>query len=116
MDDIAEQIRSKILEWQNQKGVRVSEQAKQILLAALSAVSYDPHPGWRLPHGIMPWPSMDEGLREIQQDAISKLPEILDSLARQSPDKDNINAFSVLHAASSMLDKFCPFDKSAPNN
>jgi hypothetical protein len=74
MDAIAEQIRNKILEWQRQTAARVSEQAKQILLAAVSAISYEPYPGWRLPTGMTPWPSMEEGLREIQQDAISKLP------------------------------------------
>jgi hypothetical protein len=57
MDDIAEQIRNKILEWQRQNAARVSEQAKQIVLAAVSAISYDPHPGWRLPTEMTPWPS-----------------------------------------------------------
>jgi hypothetical protein len=112
MDDIAEQIRNKILEWQRQNAARVSEQAKQIVLAAVSAISYDPHPGWRLPTGMGPWPSFDEGLREVQQDAISKLPEILDELAEQSPDGKNINAFTALHAAPGILDKICPFDKA----
>lgn len=61
---------------------------------------------------MTPWPSVDEGLREVQQDAISKLPEILDELAEQSPDGKNINAFTVLHAAPCILDKIRPFDKA----
>jgi hypothetical protein len=115
MDDIAEQIRNKILEWQRQNAARVSEQAKQIVLAAVSAISYDPHPGWRLPTEMTPWPSLDEGLLEVQQDAISKLPEILDELAEKSPDGKNISAFTVLHAAPSILDRICPFDKVGSN-
>ncbi|TLG73705.1 hypothetical protein [Methylocystis sp. B8] len=115
MHDIAEQIRGKILEWQKRNAASVSEQAKQIVLAAVSAISYDPHPDWRLPDDMMPWPSMDQGLLEIQQDAINKLPKILDELAERSPNGKNIDAFTVLHAASTILDRICPFDKAARN-
>jgi hypothetical protein len=109
--DIAEQIRNKILEWQKQRAASVSEQAKQIIVATVSAISYDPHPGWRLPGGMMPWPSLDEGLSEVQQDAINKLPEILDEIASQSKAK-NINTFCLLHIAPHILNKMCPFDKA----
>ncbi|WP_442754685.1 hypothetical protein ACNHKD_17075 [Methylocystis sp. JAN1] len=111
MTDIAEQIRSKILEWQQQRAAVVSEQSKQIIVAAVSAISYDPHPGWRLPVEMTPWPSVGEGLREVQQDAINKLPDLLDEVARLSPRGPSINAFVLLHAASDILDKICPFDK-----
>lgn len=111
MSDIAEQIRNKIFEWQKQRAASVSEQAKQIIVATVSAVAYDPHPGWRLPSEMMPWPSMQEGLREVQQDAINKIPEILDRIAEQSPDEKTINTFTLLHVAPGILDKMCPFDK-----
>lgn len=110
--DIAEQIRNKILEWQKQRYAVVSEQAKQIIVATVSAIYYDPHPGWRLPGGMMPWPSLEEGLSEIQQDAIKKLPEILDTIAENSPDKKSINTFCLLHISQHILNKMCPFDKS----
>jgi hypothetical protein len=112
MTDIAEQIRSKISEWQQQRAAVVSEQSKQILVAAVSAISYDPHPGWRLPAEMTPWPSVGEGLREVQQDAIDKLPGLLDEIARLSPGGRSINAFVLLHAGAGILDRICPFDKS----
>jgi hypothetical protein len=111
MSDIAEQIRSEIRAWQKQSGVSVSEQVLQIIVAAVSAIVYDPHPGWRLPTGMGPWPSKDEGLQEVQQDAIKKIPDILSSLARASPGEASINTFTLLHSAADMLAKFCPFDK-----
>lgn len=111
MSDIAEQIRREIRAWQKQSGVSVSEQVLQIIVAAVSAIVYDPHPGWRLPTGIKPWPSKDEGLQEVQQDAIKKIPDILSSLAGASPGEASINTFTLLHSASDMLAKFCPFDK-----
>jgi len=111
MADVAGQIRTKILAWRQQRAADVSEQSKQIIVAAVSAILYDPHPGWRLPTGMTPWPSMGEGLREVQQDAIDKLPELLDEVARLSPGGRTINAFVLLHAVSAILDRICPFDK-----
>ncbi len=111
MSDITEQIRKEIREWQKQSGVRVPEQVQQILVAAVSAIVYDPHPGWRLPTGMEPWPSKDEGLREIQQDAIKKIPDILVDLAKASPGEAGINTFTLLHSGPNMLEKLCPFDK-----
>lgn len=111
MTDIAEEIRNKILAWQKQSAITVSEQAKQIIVATVSAIAYDPHPGWRLPTDMVPWPSAEEGLREVQQDAISKLPEILNDIAAQYPDQKKINTFTLLHVASTILDRMCPFNK-----
>jgi hypothetical protein len=55
---------------------------------------------------------MDEGLREVQQDAINKLPELLDELAKGSPDRTNINTFVLLHMMSGITERICPFDKT----
>jgi hypothetical protein len=113
MSDIAEQIREEIRAWQKQSGVTISEQALQIIVAAVSAIVYDPHPDWRLPEGIWPWPSKDQGLEEVQQDAIRNLQGILVELASKSPGATNINTFTLLHEASNILDRICPFDKRA---
>lgn len=111
MADIAEQIHHEMHDWQRRREAGISEQAQQIIVAAVSAIAYDPHPGWCLPSGMEPWPSMEAGLREVQQDAIKKLPELLDEVARKSPDGKNINTFILLHMVSGILDKICPFDK-----
>jgi hypothetical protein len=111
MHDIAEQIRYEIAGWQRRKNASISEQAQQIIVAAVSAITYDPHPGWRLPTGMQPWPSIETGLREVQLDAIKKLPELLDEIAEKCPGRKNINTFILLHLASGILDKICPFDK-----
>jgi hypothetical protein len=111
MSDIAEQIREVIRAWQKQSGVSVSEQALQIIVAAVSAIVYDPHPDWRLPEGIFPWPTKGQGLEEVQQDAIKNLQELLNELAEKSPGEAKINTFTLLHEASNMLDRICPFDK-----
>lgn len=111
MRDIAEQIHHEMHEWQRSRAARIPEQAQQIVVAAVSAISYDPHPGWRLPSGMEPFPTMDAGLREVQQDALKKLPELLDEVAGKSPGGKNINTFTLLHLMSSTLDKICPFRK-----
>jgi hypothetical protein len=113
MSDIAEQIRKEIRVWQKQSGASVSEQAQQIIVAAVSAIVYDPQPGWRLPAEMVPWPSLDEGLREVQQDAIKKIPELLDDIVKRSPGDATINTFTLLHYSSNILDRICPFDKSS---
>ena len=111
MPDIAEQIHHEMHAWQRDRSARIPEQAQQIIVSAVSAIIYDPHPGWRLPSHMEPWVSMADGLREVQQDAIKKLPELLDELAQESPDGKNINTFILLHRISGILDKICPFDK-----
>jgi hypothetical protein len=111
MPDIAEQIHLQLHAWQKESGARISEQAKQIIVAAVSAIVYDPHPGWRLPSGMGPWPSKEAGLGEVQQDAINKLPELLDEVARKSPDGKSVNTFMLLHMMAGILDRICPFDK-----
>lgn len=111
MADIAEQIRSEIRAWQKQSGVSISEQVLQIIVAAVSAIVYDPHPGWRLPAGVLPWPSEGDALQEIQQDAIRKLPGVFVQLAEKSSGGLHINTFTLLHEASNILDEICPFDK-----
>lgn len=111
--DIAEQIRRRISEWQSNSDATVSEQAMQIVIAAVSAIVYDPHPRWRLPREMMPFPSADAHLREIQQDAIEKIPEVLDEIRMKSGSKHAINTFDMLHLSSDILQKVCPFDKSS---
>ena len=54
---------------------------------------------------------MEDGLREVQQDAINKLPDLLDEIAKNSPNGKNINTFTLLHMMSGILEKICPFDK-----
>jgi hypothetical protein len=111
MPDITEQIHNELHEWQRKRAARIPEQAQQIIVAAVSAIIYDPYPGWCLPSGMEPWPSMEAGFREIQQDAIKKLPMLLDEVAEKSPGGTNINTFTLLHLISSILDKICPFAK-----
>ncbi len=90
--DIAEQIRSKIQEWQAQRDALVSEQAKQIIIAAVSAILYDPHPGWRLPDEMTPWPSQEEDCARFNRTRSTrfrifsmKLPRTLRSPASSIP-------------------------------
>jgi hypothetical protein len=111
MPDIAEQIHHQLQAWQKARSARIPEQALQIIVGAISAIVYDPHPGWRLPSQMGPNLSMSDGLREVQQDAINKLPEFLDDVAQKSPDGKNINTFVLLHRMSGLLDEFCPFAK-----
>ena len=111
MRDIAQQIHHKIREWQRKKAAGIPEQSQQIIVAAVSAIAYDPHPGWCLPSGVAPNPSMETGLREVQQDPIKKLPELLDEVAKASPGGKNIYTFTLLHLTSSILDRICPFNK-----
>jgi hypothetical protein len=112
MRDIAEQIDHQLQIWQKERSARIPEQAKQIIVAAVSAIVYDPHPGWRLPGAMGFSLSMDEGLREVQQDAINKLPALLDEVANGSPDRTNINTFVLLHMMSGITERICPFDKT----
>jgi hypothetical protein len=109
--DIAEQIQHQLHAWQIRRSARIPEQAQQVVIAAVSAIVYDPHPGWRLPSGMGFWISMEDGLREVQQDAINKLPDLLDEIAMSSPDGKNIDTFTLLHRMSGVLDRICPFDK-----
>lgn len=81
MADIAEQIHDQVQAWQGRRSARVPEQAQQVIIAAVSAIVYDPYPGWRLPGGMDFWTSMEDGLREVQHDAINKLPVRLDEIA-----------------------------------
>jgi hypothetical protein len=111
MRDIAEQIHHEMYEWQRTRSARIPEQAQQIVVAAVSAITYDPHPGWHLPSGMEPYPSMETGLQEVQQDAIKKLPKLLDEVAEKSPGGRNVNTFTLLHLLSGILDRICPFNK-----
>jgi hypothetical protein len=54
---------------------------------------------------------MEDGLREVQQDAINKLPDLLDDIAKNFPDGKNIDTFTMLHRMGGILDRICPFDK-----
>jgi hypothetical protein len=44
MHDIAEQIHHQLQIWQKERSACIPEQAKQIIVAAVSAIVYDPHP------------------------------------------------------------------------
>jgi hypothetical protein len=109
--DIAEKIHAEISKWQSCAGGRISEQGKQIIVAAVSAIVYDPHPGWRFPSGMEPWPTLEDALVEVQQDAISKLGPALDQIAARSPDGKTINTFEMLHSFHDTLQVLCPFQK-----
>jgi hypothetical protein len=80
MADIAESIQAEIRKWQSFTGGKVSEQSKQIVIAAVSAIVYDPHPGWGLPSGMEPWPTLEEAMSEVQLDAIGKIGPVLEGV------------------------------------
>jgi hypothetical protein len=109
--DIAEKINAEISKWRSRTGGRVSEQSKQIIVAAVSAIVYDPHPGWSLPSGMEPWPTLKEALVEVQLDAISKIEPALAQIAAKSPDGKTINTFEMLHSFDGILSASCPFRK-----
>jgi hypothetical protein len=109
--DIAEKIQAEITRWQSCTDGKISEQSKQIVVAAVSAIVYDPHPGWRLPSGMGPWPTLKEAMDEVQQDAISKIGPALEQLAAKSPDGKTVNTFEMLHSFHEILQVWCPFRK-----
>ncbi|MEK4031917.1 hypothetical protein WOC76_00370 [Methylocystis sp. IM3] len=111
MVDIAEKIHRAITSWESCTGGKISEQGKQIIVSTVRAIVYDPHPGWRLPSGMEPWPTMEEALAEVQLDAISKIGPALDQIAAKSPDGKTVNTFEMLHSFHEILRVWCPFRK-----
>jgi hypothetical protein len=109
--DIAEEINAEITRWKVSTGGNISEQGKQIIVAAVSAIVYDPHPGWRLPTGMAPLPTLEEALAEVQQDAIRKIEPILTQIAAKSSDGNTVNTFEMLHSFHEILRVRCPFRK-----
>jgi hypothetical protein len=109
--DIAEKVHAAITSWESCTGGKISEQGKQIIVSAVRAIVYDPHPGWRLPSGMAPWPTMEEALAEVQRDAISKIGPALDQIAAKSPDGKTVNTFEMLHSCHEMFQVWCPFRK-----
>jgi hypothetical protein len=109
--DISERIHAEISKWQSCTDGKISEQGRQIIVAALSGIVYDPHPGWRLPSGMEPWPTLEDALSEVQQDAISKIGPVLEQIAAKSPDGKTVNTFEMLHSFHGILENWCPFRK-----
>lgn len=111
MADISEKIHAEISKWQFSTDGKISEQGRQIIVAALSGIVYDPHPGWSLPSGMEPWPTLEDALSEVQQDAISKIGPVLEQIAAKSPDSKTVNTFELLHSFHGILENWCPSEK-----
>lgn len=88
---------------EEQRKVRFTRTASEMLYGMVDAVTRDPHPSWRN--------QVSEGsLDAFQKDMISSLEVRLMEMPLPGAD-GSISTFDLLHSVSSIIDAICPFKK-----
>ncbi len=92
-----EKINDAITAFEKDSGITVSEEARQLIVLTLSAVSEDPHPRWQVPSE-----ELDQRADRILQD----LPKLLPTGTEEERIKNSLTFFDVLHFIAKNMDQF----------
>ena len=90
---------------EQERKVRFTPTASEMLYSMVDAVTRDPHPSWVGPLG-----GDGSALDGFQKDMISKLESPLITMTLNNS-TGTISTFDLLHSASSIIDVICPFKK-----
>jgi hypothetical protein len=90
---------------EQERKVRFTPTASEMLYSMVDAVTRDPHPSWVGPLG-----GDGSVLDGFQKDMISKLESQLIAMTLNNK-TGTVSTFDLLHNASSIIDVICPFKK-----